>query len=140
MRYLVGFPQAEWAYSKQVVPKYLDVYGDSDWAGDEERKRSTTGVAEIFGGHLLDAVSVTQPLVSLSSAEAEFYACNRGTAGGLHTCHFLTEAGLQGGSASVGATAVPAVRLSAEQAQAGSGTWRSDTCGHRSGCRKGSSC
>ena len=36
VRYLVGFPQAEWAYSKQVVPKYLDVYGDSDWAGDEE--------------------------------------------------------------------------------------------------------
>ena len=81
VRYLVGFPQAEWAYSKQVVPKYLDVYGDSDWAGDEERKRSTTGVAEIFGGHLLDAVSVTQPLVALSSAEAEFCA------GGLQTCH-----------------------------------------------------
>ena len=75
VRYLVGFSQDEWAYSKQV------------------RKRSTTGVAEIFGGHLLDAVSVTQSLVALSSAEAEFYAYNRGTAGGLQTCHFLTEAG-----------------------------------------------
>ena len=81
------------AYSKQVVPKYPDVYGDSDWAGDQERKRSTTGAAEIFEGHMLDAVSVTQSLVALSSAEAEFYACNRGTAGGLQTCHFLTEAG-----------------------------------------------
>ena len=29
---------------------------------------------------------------ALSSAEAEFHACNRGTAGGLQTCHFLTEA------------------------------------------------
>ena len=57
VRYLVGFSQAEWAYIRQVMPKYLDVYGDSDWAGDEERKRSTTGVAEIFGGHLVDAVS-----------------------------------------------------------------------------------
>ena len=93
VRYLVGFPQAERAYSKQVVPKYLDVYGDSDWAGDEDRKRSTTRVAEIFGDHLLDAVSVTQSLVALSSAEAEFHACNRGTAGGLQTCHFLAEAG-----------------------------------------------
>ena len=91
--YLVGYPQAEWIYPKQAVPKYLDVYGDSDWAGDEERKRSTTGVAEVFGSHLLDAVSVTQSLVALSSAEAEFYACNRGTAGGLQTCHFLSEAG-----------------------------------------------
>ena len=68
-------------YSRQ------DVHGDSDWAGDEERK-----LAEIFGGHPLDAASATQSLVALSSAEAEFYACNRGTAGGLQTCHFLTEA------------------------------------------------
>ena len=62
VRCLVGFLQAEWAYPRQVVPKYLDVYGESDWAGDEERKRSTTGVAEIFGGHLLDAVSATQSI------------------------------------------------------------------------------
>ena len=48
VRHLVGFPQAEWAHSKQAVPKYLDVYGDSNWTGDEERKRSTTAVAEIF--------------------------------------------------------------------------------------------
>ena len=27
----------------------------------------------------------------LSGAEAEFHACNRRTAGGLQTCHFLTE-------------------------------------------------
>ena len=77
------------------MPKYLDVYGDSDWAGDEKRKRSTTRETEIFGGHLLDAVSATQSLVALSSAEAEFYACNRGTAGGLQTCHSLTEAGYE---------------------------------------------
>ena len=63
-------------YSKQVVPTYLDVYGDSDWAGDEERKRSTTGVAESFGDHLLDAVSAAQSLVALTRAEAE---CSRVT-------------------------------------------------------------
>ena len=40
------------------MPKYLDVYGG--WAGDEERKCSTTGVTEIFGGHLLDAASASQ--------------------------------------------------------------------------------
>ena len=43
-----------------ATSKYLDVYGDSDCAVDEERKRSTTGVAEIFGGHPLDAASATQ--------------------------------------------------------------------------------
>ena len=136
VRYLVGFPQVEWAYSKQVVPKYLDVYGDSDWAGNEDRKRSPTGVAEVFGGHLLDALSVTQSLVALSSAEAEFHACNRGTAGGLQTCHFLTEAGYK----RVWSDSSACRGSSAGQAQAGSGTWRSGTCGHRSGCRNGSSC
>ena len=65
---------AEWIYSRQEVPEYLDVYGVSDWAGDEERKRSTTGVAKIFGGHQVDAASATQPLVALSSAQAEFCA------------------------------------------------------------------
>ena len=51
-------------------------------------------------------MSAAQSLV----AEAEFYACNRGTA--------------------------VAAGSSAGQAQAGSGIWRSDTCGHRNGCRK----
>ena len=45
VRYLLGFPQTEWVYSRHHVPKYLDVHRDSDWAGDwagdEERKRST---------------------------------------------------------------------------------------------------
>ena len=41
MVYLLEILQSEWVYSRQGVPKYLDVYGDSDWAGDEEWKRST---------------------------------------------------------------------------------------------------
>ena len=103
VRYLVGFPQAEWAYSKQVVPKYLDVYGDSDWAGDEERKRSTTGVAEIFGGHFLDAVSVTQSLVALSGV-LRLQPRHRGWTADVS---FPDRGGLQGGSASVEALGDP---------------------------------
>ena len=82
----LGFPQVEWVYSRQGVPKY--------WA-DEERKRWTTEVTEIFGGHPLDAALATQSLVGLSCAEEEFYACNHRTAGELQTCHFLTEAGFE---------------------------------------------
>ena len=44
---------------RRDVPKYLDAFSDSDWAGDEGRKRSTTGVAEIFGGPPLDATAGT---------------------------------------------------------------------------------
>ena len=49
VRYLIGFPQAEWVHGKQALPEYLDVYGDSDWAGDEEKRKSTTGVANSLG-------------------------------------------------------------------------------------------
>ena len=115
-----SFSRAEWVYSRQGAPKCLDVYGDSDWAGDEERKRSTTGVKEIFGGHPLDAASATQSLVPLSSAEAEFCACNRGTAGGLQTCHFLDRGGLRGDSVSVERQQCLAAGSSAGQTQAGS--------------------
>ena len=130
VRYLVGFPPGRVAYSRQAV------YGDGDWAGNEDRKRSTTGVAEIFGGHPLDAASATQSLVALSSAEAESYTC--ATARGLQTCHFLTEAGYE---------VMPRVwsdssacRGIVRQGTGLSGTWRFDTCGHRNDCRKGSSC
>ena len=61
-----GFPQAGWVYSRQGAPKNLDVCGDSDWAGDEEWKRSATGVTKLFGGHPLDAASATHSLVALS--------------------------------------------------------------------------
>ena len=50
---------------------------------------------QIFPEHPLDAASATRSLVALSGADAEFYACNRGTAGGLQTCHFLTDAGYE---------------------------------------------
>ena len=48
VRYLLGFLQAEKVCSRQGEPKNLDVYGDSDWAGDDERERSTTGVTDLW--------------------------------------------------------------------------------------------
>ena len=83
---------------KLLVRRLVDVYGDSDCAVNEERKRSTTGVAEIFGGHPLDAASATQSLVALSSAEAEFHACNRGWSANVP---LPDRGGLRGDSTSV---------------------------------------
>ena len=62
-------------FSRQDVPKYLDVHDDSDWAGDAERMRSTTGVSRrTSGGHPPHAATVIQSLVVLSGTEVEFYA------------------------------------------------------------------
>ena len=49
----------------------------------------------MLGAHCLEAVSATQSVIALSSAEAEFYASNRGCAGGLQMASFLKEAGLE---------------------------------------------
>ena len=49
VRDVMGFPRAERVYGAQKgMPTSIDVFGDSAWAGDEVKKRSTTGVAELL--------------------------------------------------------------------------------------------
>ena len=134
VRYLVGLPQAEWAYSKQVVPKYLDVHGDSDWAGDEnarppELPRSSE--ATLCRSRNRWSRYPARRRSSTPATAAPRVNCRRVISRPRRVTRWFRECG---------ATAVLAVGSSAEQAEADSGTWRSDTCGHRSGCRKGSSC
>ena len=125
---LLGFLEAEWVHSRHSVPKYLDVFSDICWASDEERKRSTTGVAEMFGGHPPRSVgdAITGRAVWRGGGVLRLQPRDRGWTGNVP----LADRGVLRGE---GATAVPAARSSAGQAQAGSDTWRSDTCGHRKG-------
>ena len=52
----------------------LTAYADSDWAGNTDNRRSTTGFAiQLFGG-TISWTSRLQKVVSLSSTEAEYYA------------------------------------------------------------------
>jgi len=53
----------------------LVVYTDSDWAGDKEDRRSISGYMLFLCGVLISWRSKAQKTVSLSSSEAEFYAC-----------------------------------------------------------------
>ena len=48
-RYLVGTPRVKFQYYWQQIPKYLDVYVDSDWAGCKGSCRSTSGGAVKMG-------------------------------------------------------------------------------------------
>lgn len=47
---------------------------DSDWAGDNKHRKSTSGGVETFGTHILNSFSAVQQCRSLSSGEAEYYA------------------------------------------------------------------
>ena len=55
-------------------------YSDSDWAGDSETGRSTSGACIMFARCLFDLVCNTQGSVSLSSAEEELHAVTSATA------------------------------------------------------------
>ncbi len=47
MRYLTRHPVLKWRFPRQPMVKYVDAYGDSDWAGEHgevHKRRSTTCV------------------------------------------------------------------------------------------------
>ena len=53
----------------------LEVYSDSDWAGDPNDQKSVGCYIIFLNGVPIVWRSRSQKVVSLSSSEAEFYAC-----------------------------------------------------------------
>lgn len=54
--------------------KLLEAYSDSDWAGDLDTRKSTTGFVVFYAGGAVSWASRRQNCVSLSSMEAEYVA------------------------------------------------------------------
>ena len=54
--------------------KGVEAWSDSDWAGCQQSRKSSSGGVLQIGGHTLKAYSATQNIIALSSAEAELYA------------------------------------------------------------------
>ena len=73
--------------------KFLDVYADSDWAGDKRSRKSTSGGMIIWGGGLIKSWSKSQSVVATSSGEAELYALSKGVAEGLGVRSLLADLG-----------------------------------------------
>jgi hypothetical protein len=70
----------------------LNIYVDSDWAGCHQTRRSTTGFVIELLGTCIHLGLVTQGVVALSSAEAEFYAISTGAQEALYIRNFIMEA------------------------------------------------
>merc|ERR1711873_189879 len=73
-RYLLGRERVVWEYPWKDGHGGWKVYTDSDWAGDLETRKSTSGGILMLGGHCMKTWSVTQSSPASSSCEAEFYA------------------------------------------------------------------
>jgi hypothetical protein len=84
-RYLLVYPRLIWRFTDDGSHEgdFIDVYSDSDWAGNKITRKSTSGgVASISGG-ALKHWSSTQGTVAMSVGEAEYYAMVKAAAEGL---------------------------------------------------------
>ncbi len=82
-RYLLHAPRGIFRYYWQDMPKEIDTFTDSDWAGCKATARSTSGGVAKVGWHTVKTWSTTQSVVALSSGEAELYSLTKGAAQAL---------------------------------------------------------
>ena len=68
----------------------LEVFTDSDWASGRVSRRSVSCCIVMFGKCLIYSASRTQKIISLSSAEAEVYACSSGASDAILLARLLT--------------------------------------------------
>jgi hypothetical protein len=82
LRYLKGTSELGLRYSKPKNsgpmdrPNVLWGFVDSDWAGCQDSRRSTSGYVLMLNGAAVSWKSKRQPVVALSTAEAEFIAAS----------------------------------------------------------------
>ena len=82
LRYLKGTVTLGLVYSARAGGAFfgalnqLVAYVDSDWAGDPETRRSTTGFVILLNGTAISWKSKRQSVIALSSAEAELVAAS----------------------------------------------------------------
>ncbi len=72
----------------------INAYTDSDWAGCQKTRKSTSGTAIQVLGCAVTALSRTQQTLALSSGEAELYAIGTAVLESLRLRNFLMETGL----------------------------------------------
>lgn len=95
LRYLKGSRDRGITYGGLDQEQLLvEGYSDSDWAGDKESRRSTSGFIFMLNGGPVSWCSKRQPTVALSSTEAEYIALTLAAKEATWLRLLLTELGL----------------------------------------------
>ena len=84
-------PQLPTADSQGLIPAEIVSFSDSDWAGCQKSRRSTSGSLITLFSVNLSSTSRTHASVSHSSAEAELYAMTQASVDSLAMKHFINE-------------------------------------------------
>lgn len=92
-RYLLDHKRPVYTYPWQEASG-IDVYSDTDWPGGPRTRRSTSGGCVMFGKHAIRTWSSTQPSVTFSSGEAEFYGLVKAAGAGLGHQSIMRDFGL----------------------------------------------
>ena len=74
LRYLKGTPPSYGIFYKKGGAEDLFAFTDSDYAGDEEDSKSTSGYVFLLSSRAMSWMSKKQPIITLSTIEAEFVA------------------------------------------------------------------
>ena len=93
-RYLLGHKRLVYTYPWQTGDG-IEVYSDTDWSGCPRTRRSTSGGCVMIGRHVIRTWSSTQPSVTLSSGEAEFYGLVKAAGAGLGHQSIMSDFGLK---------------------------------------------
>lgn len=75
LRYIQGIVSLRMFYSNSDKYKLVG-YSDSDWCGDIDDRKSTSGYVFFMGNTAFTWVSKKQPIVTLSTCEAEYVAAS----------------------------------------------------------------
>ena len=95
IRFLLKYPRCIQSFERQeIVPKPITCYSDSNFAGCLQSRKSTSSCKIFHGKHLLKCTSTTQAVVSLSSAEAEFYAAVKAASSGNGSVSMMRDVGV----------------------------------------------
>ena len=82
-RYLKKYPVLLYEFWEDGEDFELKVFSDSDWAGDRDTRRSRSGGVALLAGCTVKSWSNRQATPAMSSAEAEYYALVKASAGAL---------------------------------------------------------
>jgi hypothetical protein len=93
-RYAIGVPRVAQLFRWQRRPGKLVVYGDSDFAGCQTTRKSTSGGAAMWGLNTLKTWSKTQSVIALSTGEAELGAVVKSSTEGLGLKSLLSDFGI----------------------------------------------